>query len=146
MNTPKTRKPKRYKPRSLGELKNPDGRYVSGLWNERFALLLGQLVSYWPMVEDKMIGILADLLDYPPSAGTNGPPRQIFRSIISNQARRKLMLSLLERSRINKDKEQYYDEVIAEFDKLNAKRNDYVSWHLVHAPRYKSGLSGARVN
>jgi hypothetical protein len=36
------------------------------------------------------------------------------------------MLSLLQRSAINRDKEAFYDEVLNEFDKLNGKRNAYL--------------------
>jgi hypothetical protein len=96
------------------------------LWDEKSALLIGQLATYWPLVEDRMIGILGDLLGYAASLGENGPPRQIFRSILSNRARITLMQSLLERSAINRDKEIFYDEVLSEFGKLNGKRNGYL--------------------
>jgi hypothetical protein len=66
------------------------------------------------------------LLGYASNAGTRGPPRQIFRSVISNQGRKKLMMSLLELASINKDKEQFYDEVIDEFSKLSGVRNEYL--------------------
>jgi hypothetical protein len=69
-----------------------------------------------------MIEILRDL-----SGGDQKlPARQIFRSIISNQAREKLLITLLERAEINREKEPFYDDVIRAFHNLNKRRNKYV--------------------
>jgi hypothetical protein len=35
------------------------------------------------------------------------------------------MLSLLQRTQLNRNKDTYYDEILDEFDKLNGKRNAY---------------------
>lgn len=69
-----------------------------------------------------MIIILEDLL----GGGPGVPARQIFRSIVSNEARKKVMLGLLERAQINRSKDRFYDDIIAEFYSLNGIRNDYI--------------------
>lgn len=85
-------------------------------------MLVGQIATYWTTVEDEMIEILRDL-----SGGhLDLPARQIFRSITSNEARRKLLLNLLEKSPLNKGKGDFYDTVISSFYSLNGRRNDYV--------------------
>jgi hypothetical protein len=62
-----------------------------------------------------MIGILSDLLGKKPRRGrTTGVARQIFRAVLSNQARKKIMLSLLEKSSINRVK----SDAIGETDLL----------------------------
>jgi hypothetical protein len=78
MNTPKTRDSRRYGKQRPPGPNNPDGRYSSGLWNEKFALLIGQLATYWPLVEDKMIGILGDLLGYAALLGEKGRLAKYF--------------------------------------------------------------------
>jgi len=83
---------------------------------------LGQIASFWPHLEDAMIEIMRDLL----GSDRHMPARQIFRAIISNQARKKVMVALLEKSRLNRDKTVFYDETIQEFSALAGKRNDYL--------------------
>jgi hypothetical protein len=76
-----------------------------------------------------MIGILGDLIgDFnKSSAGIPiGPARQIFRSLSSNQARKMVMMSLLERGIINNKLNRFYDDAIDEFSKLNSLRNTYI--------------------
>ena len=36
------------------------------------------------------------------------------------------MMALLERTKLNRDKDSFYDDVLDEFTKLNGKRNDYI--------------------
>ena len=38
------------------------GIYMSGLWSDEHALLVGRIATYWVIVEDQMIEILRDLL------------------------------------------------------------------------------------
>lgn len=133
MNTPKTSKPKRYQI-NPNNPNRPDGTYATGLWNERYTFMIGRLTTYWPCVEDAMIGILEDLM-----GGRNTPARQIFRSIYSNQARRKIMLALLQRSKINLDKDSYYDNILDEFAKLNKNRNSYVHGMWYTRPPFPTG-------
>lgn len=126
MNTPKQNKLKRY---TDPDVKTPDGQFTRGfslplqeLRHPTHAGYLANILSNWPHVEDLMIGVLSDLLGSTPHA----PARQIFKSIISNQARQKVMLALLQRAKINRDKGKQYDEIITQFHELNACRNIYV--------------------
>jgi hypothetical protein len=127
MNTPRTKQPKRFTLQRASPVRTRDGDYGTGLYNEPFITLIGQIATQWPHVEDVMIGILSDLLGNAPIRGrTTGPARQIFRAVLSNRARTKIMASLLEKASINRNKDPFYDDVIEEFDKLNGKRNAYL--------------------
>jgi hypothetical protein len=117
-----SKNPKRHTGRIRKLRKRPDGTYSAGLWSDRHALLLGQIASYWVLVEEKMIEILRDLL----GGGKEVPARQIFRSMVSNDARRKLLLTLLEQAPINRDKDGFYDDVIEKFQRLSRRRNTYI--------------------
>src|SRR5882757_9669028 len=103
MNTPKTRQARRYSV-NPNIPSRPDGVWRAGICNDKYIPCIAHLLTYWPMVEDAMIGVLSDLLGTK-SGGQGEPARQIFRSIASNQARRKIMLSLLERTRLNRSKD-----------------------------------------
>src|SRR5258708_673703 len=96
----------------------PEGNYKAGILNEKFAALFGLNISIWVHVEDLMIEVLQDLL-----GRKSAPARQIFHSIVSNNARKVLMLACLQRSKINAKKSDIYETVILQFSKLNAKRN-----------------------
>jgi hypothetical protein len=123
MNTPKTRQSRRYQV-NPNIPSRPDGVWRAGICNDKYIPCIARLLTYWPIVEDAMIGVLSDLLGTK-TGGQGEPARQIFRAVASNQARRKIMLSLLERTQLNRNKDSYYDEILGEFDKLNGKRNDY---------------------
>src|ERR1700730_18687698 len=73
-----------------------EGHYKPGILNEGFAALFGRNISIWVHVEDLMIGVLQDLL----GGGKRAPARQIFHSIVSNQARMNLLRTCLQRSKI----------------------------------------------
>ena len=96
----------------------PEGHYKAGILNEGFAALFGRNISIWVHVEDLMIGVLQDLL-----GSKAAPARQIFHSIVSNQARKSLLLTCLQRSKINAKKTDIYETIIQQFSNLNAKRN-----------------------
>jgi hypothetical protein len=64
-------------------------------------MLVGQIAAYWVAVEEEMIELLRDLI----GGGKELPARQIFRSIVSNDARRKLLVALLEQAPINRTKD-----------------------------------------
>jgi hypothetical protein len=121
MNTPKTRKPKRFV--SERPVVSPilPGARQSGILDDEFATALGKFLTYWPHIEEDMIWVLQQLL------GADGPAlaQQIYRTISTNAARKKVMIALLKHSSINKDKDDFYDEVIEEFDQLNGIRNGY---------------------
>ena len=121
MNTPRSKQPARWEEPKLNEAM-PAGRYVRGLWNDEYCKVVGQITTYWTIVEDQMIDILDELM----GGGPQVPVRQIFRSIASNRARIQLLTNVLEKARINRDKNTFYDDVIDRFDKLNRRRNKYV--------------------
>jgi hypothetical protein len=99
----------------------PEGHYKPGILNEKFARLFGLNISIWVHVEDLMIQVLQDLL-----GNKSAPARQIFHSIVSNKARKVLMLACLQRSKINAKKTDVYETIIVQFSKLNAKRNAFL--------------------
>jgi hypothetical protein len=96
--------------------------YQEGILNDGFAALLGKLTAYWPHVEERMICVMRDLI----AGHAQVPARQIFRSVISEAARIKIMAALLERSPSNSTKGKFYDHVIFSFRTLNSKRNAMV--------------------
>lgn len=130
MNTPKTPKPlRRYnaEPRKR-PLSLPGGYW--GIKEPAAAALFGQLVSYWPHVEDAIIPVFYELVSGHSLSGENQgavrATREIFRSIVSQQLRIKIMKKLLEESPHNSGKGEIYDEVIEEFYSINKIRSDYV--------------------
>jgi len=69
-----------------------------------------------------MISFMSDLM------GTDlhlAPARQVFRSVVSSEARIAIMRSLLEEAEVNRDKDASYDEILDEFASLNKIRNAY---------------------
>jgi uncharacterized protein YpbB len=94
------------------------GTYIAGIKNEKFAARLGQTVATWVHVEDLMIQVLQDLL-----GSKQAPARQIFHSVRSNEARKKLMTDCLQKARTNERKTDLYENIISQFSKLNRKRN-----------------------
>lgn len=122
MNTPRTKPLQRYGSRPSKKGNTVDGHYRSGLWNEKIVSAIGQIATYWPHVEEGMIEILRELL----GGHKELPARQVFRSIINQQARIQVLTALLEQSWLNRHKDQFYDDIIGEFAGLNKKRNEYV--------------------
>jgi hypothetical protein len=116
MNTPRTKPPKRYKPKLTI---TPEGTYTSGIKNNEISLALGQLITNWPHVEEKMAQFFGYILDIPDKQSA----RLIFRSIINQNIRIIIMRALLEKSPHHKDKGILFDEIIDEFAKLNSSRN-----------------------
>jgi len=121
MNTPPSRKPRRYKRFKPTSGQLPPGEYKTGITNERFAILFAQNTANWVHIEDQMIEVLGDLI-----GGKSAPARQIFKSIISNKARKMVMLACLERSPINANKSAVYDTIIQQFSELNGRRNTFL--------------------
>lgn len=99
----------------------PEGRYIAGIQNEKFAALFGETIATWVHVEDMMIQILQDLL-----GNKSAPARQIFHSVLANSARKKLMLACLQKAKINAKKTDLYEIIITQFSKLNDLRNTYL--------------------
>lgn len=98
-----------------------NGHYASGLWNDELAALVGRIATMLPQIEETMIDFLGLLL-----GGNHMPSRQIFRAIIGEEIRIKVLRSLLEHASINKDKGQEFDEVIDLFASVKNKRNTLV--------------------
>jgi hypothetical protein len=124
MNVPRTRPLIRYTSRRPNTKKkrprSPDGNYTSGLHNNDFATLVGLIVTTLPQIEERMIEIMALLL-----GDKRAPARQIFRPLVSEDARVKVMRALLERSPINREKGKEFDEIIDLFVEVKNKRNAY---------------------
>lgn len=124
MNTPRSKPPKRFEPYiPKDKIKNIErGTYSQGIHNDTAAISLGVMVGLWVHVEEAMVQILRELCG-DSSPLLNFPARLIFRSVVNQQARIKIMRSLLELSMHNREKPIDYDEIIDEFDKLNDQRN-----------------------
>lgn len=124
MNTPRSKSIVRYNLRRPSKKKrqdHPDGTYTGGLHNPAFLNLLGQIVTYLPQIEERMIDIMALMM-----GGRGSPAREVFRSLNSEDARVKIMRAMLEHSHSNTDKGQEFDEVIDLFVEVKNARNAYV--------------------
>lgn len=124
MNTPRTKPLTRYgSPRKPVQRasKQPDGHYKLGLRDERYLRTIGQIATYFPLIENSMVEILGDLL-----GGDHGTGRQVFYSITNQNIRIKVMTALLEKSSVNQKKDDWYDRVISDFAGISSSRNDYV--------------------
>ncbi|MFN2473459.1 MAG: hypothetical protein ABR588_06020 [Sphingomicrobium sp.] len=127
MNTPKTRKPVRWKP-STTHYPPPEAGGYWGIADTMVAAEFGFLVSYWWHVEETMTFVFEDLLEgrKNDTFSSNSAARRIFRTIISEDARIKLMTALLEGSPHNTGMSEVYDTILDEFKSLNSIRNDLV--------------------
>lgn len=100
-----------------------NGHYALGCANVEVASLLGQFVAEFTHLEDAMASVFAVLM----GDLDDITARYIFRSIVAQQGRIKAMTVLLENCPTNREiSDRTYDDFIAEFDALNAVRNDYV--------------------
>jgi hypothetical protein len=135
MNTPRTKKPKRYvhANRKRGDVEA--GIYLDGLQDEQFLVHLGAIATRWTHVEEGMTRILGDLLGV---TDGNIPLRQLFRSVVSAQVRITILRNLLENTQRNADKGPEYDELIHEFSAVNKLRNKYV--HGLWSSRQDGGV------
>jgi hypothetical protein len=91
VNTPRTKKPKRYSGSTPGA---DDKEYQRGIMNEEMRGFVGFIITYWAHIEERMVPFFADLtgIDNEPNA------RIVFRSIINQKARISIMRALLEKS------------------------------------------------
>src|ERR1700748_426664 len=113
MNTP--RKFKRHGI-DIPSFSQRQGTYSSGLTNDDYAVALADITTHWSHLEEGMIAFFALLLGHP---APTSPARQIYRSIVSPNARIKMLKAVLEKSAINRDKTAEYDAIISEFELLN---------------------------
>lgn len=125
MNTPRSKPLVRFdKPRpGRAKVKIPpalDGVYRAGLHNPQFTHLIGSLITILPHIEESMIHVMALLL-----GESDAPARQVFRSLNSEDARIKIMRSLLEHARHNTQKGREFDEIIDLFVEIKQSRNRY---------------------
>jgi hypothetical protein len=127
MNTPKTRKPTRWTD-SQKPLSRSDKGYFFGIRSEPIAELYGLVISYWWYVEDAMIRVFEDLLDGKrnDTYSHNSTARKMFRTIVSQDARIKLMRGLLEGMPHNEKMSALYDDLLDRFQALNRTRNQLV--------------------
>lgn len=128
MNIPRTKPLVRFSgpPKRKKGPQPPGGHYTEGLHNDEMAALVGKIITGLIPIEETMIAIMAILM-----GGLNSPARQIFRSLNSEEARVKIMTTLLERHPINRDKGQEFDDIISLFSEVKKKRNAYAHglWH-----------------
>jgi hypothetical protein len=123
MNTPRTRPIRRYgiSAQKMGAFR--EGTFSMGLASATHLTTLGAIISRWVHVEERMCDFMSALLGSDPWLGTG---RQVFRAIIANEARIAIMTALLEEHPNNRDKSSWFDDVLAEFVRLNRARNKYV--------------------
>jgi hypothetical protein len=120
MNTPKTKSPTRFK-HNPSKHRQPVGNFTSGIHNPEIAARLGELITFWPHVEEQMIHIFGELI----GIADHILKRQTFRSIVNQKLRIDLMRTMLEQSPVHMKSDVFYDEVIAELTSLNKARNTY---------------------
>lgn len=118
MNTPRTKKPKRYSGAEPGD----DGEtYTRGINNDMMCQYVGYIITFWPQMEERMVPFFADLM----GVENEHDARIIFRSIINQNSRIAVMRSLLEKSPNHKERSEWFDKLIDEYASLNRIRNTY---------------------
>lgn len=100
--------------------KSPDGRYHAGLFNQEIGAAVASIIAQLPHIEERMIQVMAILI-----GDNNAPAREIFRSLNSEDARVKVMRSLLHTAQRNMAKGPEFDELIDLFVEIKKKRNSY---------------------
>ena len=119
MNTPRSKPPERYSAPKPDH--DPAGTYLAGIRDDDAAKAIGKFLTGWPHVEERMVvifGQLATITDFYLA-------RQMFRTIVSQQLRIKIMRSLLQKTPIHRGKGLFFDKMIKEFEALNKVRNGY---------------------
>lgn len=118
MNTPKTKKPKRY---SGAEPEDDGEEYTRGINNDKMCQYVGYVITFWPQLEERMVAFFADLA----GVESEQDARIIFRSIINQKTRISIMRALLEKSPNHKARSEWFDSLIDEYASLNRIRNIY---------------------
>ena len=121
MNTPRTKPLTRFGQPLKRKYEGPDGHYTATLLNDLFVLAVGRIATFFPSLENGMIDLMADLM-----GGEDPPARQVYFSIVNQNARIKVMTAMLEQSSLNMDKNETYDKIITDFTTIKNKRNEYV--------------------
>lgn len=144
MNTPRTKEIRRYDKER--HPKNPDlpnlAIFGSGVEDEEIRSLLGELVSTWSHLEEAMVYIFATLSGTPRQA----PSREMFRSIIAQDVKIKMMRFLLQETEANALQPPFFDKAIDEFESLNRSRNKYIHglWYNYEGRTYLASTDPAR--
>lgn len=121
MNTPKTPKPLvRHDPMRHVAARIHYGHFTLGVENPTIAEWLGRVITFWPNVEESVVGILDVLMD-----DHSPTPRHIFRALINQKARIEIMRRLLKDSAKCVALGREFDDAIDEFEALNRLRNAY---------------------
>jgi hypothetical protein len=120
MNTPRSKKPKRYTTRASSEA-NDEAEYEPGILEPRMAEAMGNILTIWPHVEGHMVFVFGKLI----GVGDMGNARLIFRSIINQNTRISIMKTMLEKSPIHAETSDWFDKIVDEFAALNRIRNTY---------------------
>jgi uncharacterized protein (UPF0335 family) len=123
MNMPRTRPLVRFgsaTQKTPKRTRMPEGHYIGGLQNKELLVFVGRIITYLPQIEERMIEVMALLM-----GDKLAPARQVFRSLNSEDARVKVMRSMLEQSHINRDKGREFDEIIDLFAEVKKARNIY---------------------
>jgi hypothetical protein len=119
VNTPRTKPPVRYQPSADDLL--PPGIYTSGIHDAEIAADVCRIITEWPHIEEHFIPLFAQLT----GITDINSARIVFRTVISQDARLKIMKAMLEKAPHHADKTIKFDELIAEFKSLNGARNEY---------------------
>ena len=124
--------------------KNPDlpqGMFNGGIKDEQILLTLGKLISTWTHLEERMIYIFGIL-----TKTERGAAREIFRSVIAQEVKIKMMRFLLEETEGHAQQPPFFDKVLDEFQSLNTSRNKYVHglWYHNEKATYLSSSDPAR--
>lgn len=82
---------------------------------------VGYIATYFPQLEETMSKVFAVLMGTEDEVAAG----YIFRAIVAQQGRIKMMDRLLA-SPINADLDDFYDQALTEFEKLNKLRNQYL--------------------
>lgn len=151
MNTPK--KPKRgMRTKELLEAvaNGPEWSHITaGIHDRSIAKQFADAITQWPWTEEAMVSVLASLLDSREEIAS-----ELFHSIATQNVRLPIFYALLENTQINKKKPSDYDDILAEFDRLNSERNKFVHWYWftdmdtgkVYLSRARRGVSAAVFN
>ena len=88
-----------------------------------FLAWLGASIIQWSHAEENMVRVFQELIN----ADTGAiPVREVFFSITSAPLKINILRKLLQRSSFNADKDDDYDVLINEYEKLSKVRNDLV--------------------
>ncbi len=83
--------------------------------------LLAEAIIQWPIVESDFVRLIADLMGAEKTVAD-----EVFYALISQKSRIAIARHLLQHAEMNRNKEENYDHLISEFERLNKFRNRIV--------------------